>query len=469
MFLFGRLDMENINTANPLGYEKIPKLLKSFAIPSIIAMIVSSLYNIVDQIFIGQGVGYLGNAATNVAYPLTTICLAIALLIGIGGSSRFSLRLGAGQKDKAAKVAGTAISMMFVFGIIYAILIELFLGILLKAFGATTDVMPYAVSYTRITAVGMPLLVVINGMSNLARADGSPKYSMTCMVVGAIVNTILDPIFIFVFKMGVAGAAIATVIGQIFSFVMAVKYIKHFKHINLTKECFGLRFKECIKIASLGMSNSLNQVALTFVQIVLNNSLTYYGAQSIYGTDIPLAACGIVMKTNAILIAVIIGLSQGSQPIVGFNYGAEKYDRVISVYKLAITCNLVISFIGFIAFQFFPSQIISIFGSGDALYYEFAVKFMRTFLFMVILNGVQILSSNFFAAIGKPVKGLILSMTRQVIFLIPLLIILPLFFGINGILFSAPVADIIAFITTTIVVSKELNIIRKKEKTVITE
>ena len=461
--------MENINTANPLGYEKIPKLLKSFAIPSIIAMIVSSLYNIVDQIFIGQGVGYLGNAATNVAYPLTTICLAIALLIGIGGSSRFSLRLGAGQKDKAAKVAGTAISMMFVFGIIYAILIELFLGILLKAFGATTDVMPYAVSYTRITAVGMPLLVVINGMSNLARADGSPKYSMTCMVVGAIVNTILDPIFIFVFKMGVAGAAIATVIGQIFSFVMAVKYIKHFKHINLTKECFGLRFKECIKIASLGMSNSLNQVALTFVQIVLNNSLTYYGAQSIYGTDIPLAACGIVMKTNAILIAVIIGLSQGSQPIVGFNYGAEKYDRVISVYKLAITCNLVISFIGFIAFQFFPSQIISIFGSGDALYYEFAVKFMRIFLFMVILNGVQILSSNFFAAIGKPVKGLILSMTRQVIFLIPLLIILPLFFGLNGILFSAPIADIIAFITTTIVVTKELNIIRKKEKTVITE
>ncbi len=461
--------MENINTANPLGYEKIPKLLKSFAIPSIIAMIVSSLYNIVDQIFIGQGVGYLGNAATNVAYPLTTICLAIALLIGIGGSSRFSLRLGAGQKDKAAKVAGTAISMMFVFGIIYAILIELFLGILLKAFGATTDVMPYAASYTRITAVGMPLLVVINGMSNLARADGSPKYSMTCMLVGAIVNTILDPIFIFVFKMGVAGAAIATVIGQIFSFVMAVKYIKHFKHINLTKECFGLRFKECIKIASLGMSNSLNQVALTFVQIVLNNSLTYYGAQSIYGTDIPLAACGIVMKTNAILIAVIIGLSQGSQPIVGFNYGAEKYDRVISVYKLAITCNLVISFIGFIAFQFFPSQIISIFGSGDALYYEFAVKFMRIFLFMVILNGVQILSSNFFAAIGKPVKGLILSMTRQVIFLIPLLIILPLFFGLNGILFSAPIADIIAFITTTIVVTKELNIIRKKEKTVITE
>ena len=192
--------MESINTANPLGYEKIPKLLKGFAMPSIIAMIVSSLYNIVDQMFIGQGVGYLGNAATNVAYPLTTICLAIALLIGVGGASRFSLRLGAGEKEKAAKVVGSAISMMFVFGILYAFLIEIFLVILLKAFGATTQVMPYAISYTRITALGMPLLVVINGMSNLARADGSPKYSMMCMLVGAIVNTILDPIFIFVFN-----------------------------------------------------------------------------------------------------------------------------------------------------------------------------------------------------------------------------------------------------------------------------
>lgn len=455
--------MESINTANPLGYEKIPKLLKGFAIPSIIAMIVSSLYNIVDQIFIGQGVGYLGNAATNVAYPLTTICLAIALLIGVGGASRFSLRLGAGEKEKAAKVVGSAISMMFVFGILYAFLIEIFLVILLKAFGATTQVMPYAISYTRITALGMPLLVVINGMSNLARADGSPKYSMMCMLVGAIVNTILDPIFIFVFNMGVAGAAIATVIGQVFSFVMAILYIKNFKHVHLTRDCFGLHFKECVKIASLGMSNSLNQVAITFVQIVLNNSLTFYGARSIYGMEIPLAACGIVMKTNAILLAVIIGISQGTQPIVGFNYGAEKYDRVISVYKLAILCNLVVSFIGFIAFQFFPNQIISIFGSGDALYYEFAVKFMRTFLFMVVLNGVQLISSNFFAAIGKPIKGLILSMTRQVIFLIPLIIILPLFFGLNGILFAAPVADFIAFITTTAVVSKELKIIKNKE------
>lgn len=449
---------------NPLGYEKISTLLKGFAIPSIIAMLVSSLYNIVDQIFIGQGVGYLGNAATNVSYPLTTICLAIALLIGVGSASRFSLYLGAGEKERACKVVGNGFSMMIVLGVLYAIIIEIFLIQLLQVFGSTQDVMPYAISYTRITALGMPLLVVINAMSNLIRADGSPKYSMICMLVGAVVNTILDPIFIFVFHQGVAGAAYATVIGQVCSFVLALRYIKHFKSVELHKSDFRLDFQECIKTASLGMSNSLNQVAITFVQIVLNNSLTYYGAMSLYGKEIPLAACGIVMKTNAILLALIIGISQGSQPIIGFNYGAKKYKRVIQTYKLAITWNLIISLVGFILFQFAPKYIISIFGTGEPLYFEFAVKFMRVFLFMVILNGVQLISSNFFAAIGKPIKGLVLSMTRQVIFLIPLLLILPLFMGLDGIMFAGPVADFIAFITTFIMIMLEMKAMSKNQE-----
>lgn len=455
--------MQEITKENPLGTEKLSKLLKGYAIPSVIAMLVSSLYNIVDQIFIGQGVGYLGNAATNVAFPLTTICLAIALLIGIGSASRFSLELGAKEKENAAFAVGNAFSMMILFGVLYVIVIEIFLRPLLTVFGATADIMPYAESYTRITAVGMPLLIVTNGMSNLARADGSPKYSMTCMLVGAVINTILDPIFIFVLHMGVAGAAWATVTGQFFSFLMAAAYIRKFKHIDLKKHHFRLKLKECLKIASLGMSNSLNQLALTFVQIVLNNSLTHYGALSVYGSEIPLACCGIVMKTNAILLSVIIGISQGSQPIVGFNYGAKNYARVRGIYKLAIGCNLVVSCIGFILFQFFPRQIISLFGNGDALYFEFATKFMRIFLFMVIVNGCQLISSNFFAAIGKPIKGVFLSMTRQVIFLIPLILILPLFFGIDGIMFSAPAADTIAFITTMILITKEFSLIKKLE------
>lgn len=441
---------------NPLGYEKIPKLLKQFAIPSVIAMLVSSLYNIVDQIFIGHGVGYLGNAATNVAYPLTTICLAIALLIGIGSASRYSLYLGRKEEENAARVVGNGVCMMFTFGILYAIIIELLLEPMLNAFGATPDVLPYAISYTRITAVGMPLLIVTNAMSNLARADGSPKYSMTSMVIGAVVNTILDPIFIFVFKMGVSGAAIATVIGQVCSFLYAIRYLKQFKCVTLKKEYFRLGISESLSTASLGISNSMNQVAITFVQIVLNNSLTHYGELSIYGSDIPLAANGIVMKTNGILMAFIIGLSQGMQPIIGFNYGAKQYDRVRKTYKIAVGCSLVITSIGFIMFQCFPRQILSIFGSGDELYYQFAIRFMRIFLFMIMANGVQVLSSNLFSAIGKPLKGLVLSMTRQVLFLIPLILILPTFMGIDGVLFAAPIADTMAIIVTSIFVFIEL-------------
>lgn len=456
--------MNDTNQKNPLGYEKLSVLLKQFAIPSIIAMVVSSLYNIVDQVFIGQGVGYLGNAATNVAFPLTTICLAITLLISIGSASRFSLSLGAGDEDKAAQSVGNALSMMILFGILYFLIIEIFLQPLLKAFGATADVMPFAESYTRITAIGMPFLIVTNGMSNLARADGSPKYSMTCMLVGAIINTILDPIFIFKLHLGVRGAALATIIGQFFSFLMAIRYIRMFRQIHLSKQHFYLRLPVCLNIASLGMSNCLNQLAITLVQVVMNNSMTYYGAQSVYGSEIPLAASGIVMKTNGILLSVIIGLSQGSQPIIGFNYGARQYDRVRGTYKLAISCNLVVSAIGFALFQFFPKQIISLFGTGDALYFEFSVKFMRIFLFMVIINGVQLLSSNFFAAIGKPLKGMFLSLTRQVIFLIPLILILPIFFGIDGIMFSAPIADALAFLVTLFFIGREMKQMRKLEQ-----
>lgn len=448
--------MTEIKSENPLGYENPAKLLKRYAIPSIIAMLVSSLYNIVDQIFIGQGVGYLGNAATNVSYPLTTICLAIALLLGVGSAARFSLALGAKQKESAELTVGNAISMMFLFGIFYLVIIQIFLHPLLRLFGTTPDVMPYAASYTRITAIGMPLLIITNGMSNLARADGSPKFSMTCMIVGAVINTILDPIFIFIFDMGIAGAALATIIGQFVSFFMAISYIRKFKHITLKKHHFKLNISECLQIAALGMSNSLNQVAITFVQIVLNNSLTFYGGASVYGSEIPLACSGIVMKTNAILLSIIIGIAQGSQPIISFNYGAKKYDRVKETYKLAICCSFVVSVIGFIAFQFFPKQVISVFGTGDALYFEFAVKFMRIFLFMVLINGVQIISANFFSSTGKAMKGVFLSLSRQVLFLIPLIIVLPLFFGIDGILFAAPIADALAFVVAIILVRKSL-------------
>lgn len=446
----------NLMSENQLGYEKMPTLLRKFALPSITSTLVGSIYNIVDQIFIGQGVGYLGNAATNVSYPFSTICLAISLLVGIGSASRFSLYLGQNKPEQAAKVAGSGVVLMVIAGILYAVIGESFLDPLLRIFGATADVLPYARQYAGITLLGMPFLIVTNGLSNLIRADGSPKYSMLCMVSGAVANTILDPIFIFSCNWGVFGAALATVIGQLLSFALAVAYLWKFKTIRLSKGDFRLSLPSTCKTFGMGISSCVNQVAITLVQIVLNNSLTYYGALSIYGTDIPLAACGIVMKTNAILLSIIVGISQGVQPLIGFNYGAQQYKRVREAYLLAIRWNFIVSAMGFCLFEFLPYPIISIFGRGNGLYMEFAVKFMRIFLFMVLVNGVQLLSSNFFTAIGKATRGLLLALTRQVFFLIPLLLLLPLWFGIDGVMLAGPIADFIAFVVSVVLVQKEL-------------
>ena len=448
---------------NPLGSEKIATLLRSYAIPSITATLVSSLYNIVDQVFIGQGVGYLGNAATNVSYPLSTICLAIALLLGIGSASRFSIFLGKGNPDKAARLVGNGVVWMAIAGLLYLLLGELFLSPLLRLFGATAEAMPLAREYAGIVLIGMPFLILTNGISNLIRADGSPRYSMLCMVAGAVVNTILDPIFIFCLHWGVAGAALATILGQILSFGLALRYLWRFRTVRLSRDCFRLDLRDNLRTFYMGISNSVNQLAITLVQIVLNNSLTFYGAQSIYGEDIPLAACGIVMKTNAILLSIIVGISQGVQPIIGFNYGAGKYDRVQQAYRLAVCWNLVVSAVGFCLFQFFPGPILALFGSGEPLYFEFATRFMRIFLFMVLVNGVQLLSSNFFTAIGKALKGLLLSLTRQVFFLIPLILILPLRLGIWGVLLAAPIADGIAFLLSVFLVKREFRSLRARQ------
>lgn len=449
---------------NPLGYEKISKLLRGFAIPSITATLVSSLYNIVDQVFIGQGVGYLGNAATNVSYPLSTICLAISLLLGIGSASRFSIYLGKNDPERAARLVGNGIVLMAGAGVLYLLLGEIFLVPLLRVFGATGEIMPFAREYSGTVLLGMPFLILTNGISNLIRADGSPRYSMLCMVAGAIVNTILDPVFIFVLDWGVFGAALATILGQFLSFALALRYLWHFRTVELTRACFHLELRDNLRTLYMGVSSCINQIAITLVQIVLNNSLTYYGALSIYGKEIPLAACGIVMKTNAILLSIIVGISQGVQPIIGYNFGAGKYDRVRQAYLLAIRWNFIVSAVGFCLFQFFPADIISLFGDGEPLYFEFAILFMRTFLFMVLVNGVQLLSSNFFTAIGKALKGLLLSLTRQVFFLIPLIFLLPLHFGIFGVLLAGPIADFIAFVMSIIFAFREFKVLTSQQR-----
>ena len=449
---------------NPLGSEPVSTLLRRFAVPSVIAMLVSALYNMVDQLFIGHSIGVLGNAATNVAFPLSMVCTSIGLLCGIGGAANFNLCMGRREPEHAKSYVGSAISMLAILGVILCVAVQLFLHPMMLLFGATPDVIDYACTYTRITSIGFPFLIVTIGGSNLIRADGSPKFSMLCNLVGAIVNTILDPLFIFVFHMGMAGAALATITGQILSFALVVFYLRGFKTLPLSLSDLKPNMACWARIAALGATPAFNQVAMMVVQIVMNNTLTYYGSNSVYGSDIPLACAGIISKVNMLFFSFVIGISQGLQPIVSFNFGAQKYDRVKDAYKKAVFVATAISIVAFLCFQFFPRQIIGIFGSGSKEYLHFAERYFRIFLFFTFLNGIQPVSSNFFTSIGAPKKGIFLSLTRQIIFLLPLLLIFPYFFGIDGVMYTAPIADLAAASVSIVMVVREFKIMAKLQK-----
>lgn len=450
--------------SNPLYYEKIYKLLFKFGTPSIISMLVGALYNIVDQIFIGQGVGINGNAATNVAFPLTTICVSISLFLGLGGASSYSLLLGRGEREKATTIIGNTISLAFIFSIILTIIVKVFVKKIMYMFGSTEEVLSYAVKYSSITSTGFLPFIFSSMMSHIIRADGSPRYSMMSVLSGAIANTILDPIFIFYFKMGIAGAALATIIGQFISFGLTFKYIFKMKNITLNKESFLLKINNVIKIFTLGLSGGFNQLAMMAVQITMNNVLSYYGNQSIYGGNIPLAVSGIIIKINMIIMAFIIGTGQGSQPIIGFNYGARNYKRVIETYKLSVFITTMMAIIASILFQLFPRQIVSMFGDGSELYFSFAKEYMRIYMLFMVVNGVQPVTGSFFTSIGKAFKGAFIAMTRQIIFLLPLIIILPKIFGIDGVMYAGPIADAMALIVTILFIRREIKNIKKLEE-----
>lgn len=452
------------SSENPLGSEPVSTLLRRFAVPSVIAMLVSALYNMVDQLFIGHSIGVLGNAATNVAFPLSMVCTSIGLLCGIGGAANFNLCMGRREPEHAKSYVGNAISMLAILGVILCVAVQLFLRPMMLLFGATPDVIDYACTYTRITSIGFPFLIVTIGGSNLIRADGSPKFSMLCNLVGAIVNTILDPLFIFVFHMGMAGAALATITGQILSFALVVFYLRGFKTLPLSLSDLKPNMACWARIAALGATPAFNQVAMMVVQIVMNNTLTYYGSNSVYGSDIPLACAGIISKVNMLFFSFVIGISQGLQPIVSFNFGAQKYDRVKDAYKKAVFAATAISIVAFLCFQLFPRQIIGIFGSGSEEYLHFAERYFRIFLFFTFLNGIQPVSSNFFTSIGAPKKGIFLSLTRQIIFLLPLLLIFPYLFGIDGVMYTAPIADLAAASVSIVMVVLEFKIMAELQK-----
>lgn len=449
---------------NILGKEKIGKLMRKFSIPCIISMLVNSLYNIVDQIFIGWGVGYLGNGATNIVFPLNMICLAFALMIGDGTSAYLSLKLGEKKKDEAKRGVANGILTSILISIVFFVVILALLPQLLNLFGCTEALRPYALDYGFIIAIGLPFMMVGTTLNSIIRADGSPKYSMVSMVSGALLNTILDPIFIFVFNMGVKGAAFATIVSQVLTFILNICYIKRFKSVKLDKKDFKLNGKAVGKLLSLGISSFITQMSIVFVMAAENNMLKKCGANSEFGSEIPITVLGIVMKISQILNSIILGIAVGAQPIIGYNYGAGKNDRVKETLKKVLGLSIIVSTIAFILFQTIPDKLIAIFGSGDEKYIEFACLAFRTYLMLCIFNGVQIPSGIFFQAIGKSVISAILSISRQIVLLIPAMIILGNIFGVHGVLSAGPIADGTAFVIAVILIIREVRKLGKKSQ-----
>lgn len=440
-----------------LGSGRIGKLLAKFAIPGIISMTVSALYNIVDQIFIGRGVGYLGNGATNVILPLTILIIAISLLLGDGSAAYLSLKLGEKDIKDASKGIGSAFTALMIISVSIMAAILIFIEPVAKVLGATDTIMPYALGYGRIIVIGMPFVAIDVAMASVIRADGSPNYSMTGLLMGCITNIILDPIFIFIFKWGVEGAAFATIIGQILNAVYYLLYFKKLKNVALEKDSFKISGKVLGRVAELGISSFITQISVVAVIVISNNLLVKYGAESVYGPEIPLATIGVTMKVNQIMMAIITGLSGGAQPIFGYNYGSGQVDRVKKTFKLTVTIAFLVLLTGFLIFQITPMSVVSIFGSESELYNEFAVMCLKIFLLLMPLNAFQMVSCVFYQAIGKPLRASVLSLSRQVFFLIPAMILLPIALGVVGVLWAGVVADAAAFIVTLIMLKTSWN------------
>lgn len=446
---------------SPFATEPIGRLIVKFAVPSVIALLVNSLYNIVDQIFIGWGVGYLGNGATNVVFPITIIALALSMMIGNGGAAYLSLKLGEGQVAVAKKGVGNAVTLVTVVSIVLALVFLVWINPILTLFGATSVLRPYALEYGYIIGIGLPFMMISAAINSMIRADGSPKFAMFSMVIGAILNVILDPVFIFVFHMGVQGAAIATVIGQVASFIVSVAYMPRFKTVHPDAQAFLLSGKTCGNIVTFGLSSFITQFAITIVMALTNNLLATYGASSVYGSEIPLTATGIVMKVNQIMIAILLGIATGTQPIIGFNYGAKNFKRVKKALEIALIASEIVSIIAFLIFQFAPMAVVTLFGSEEGLYNEFAVMAFRIFLLLCPLTGFQTVAAVYLQAVGKPVKSAILSLARQIIFFVPAALILPMFLGVTGVLWTGPVADGLAFLLSVAFLSYERNHLKK--------
>lgn len=436
---------------NPLGSAPVERLLLQFAIPSIISTLVASLYNMVDQMFIGQRIGFLGNAATTVAYPLTFLCGALTILFSNGSSVNFNVSNGRKKTDEALGFAGTGLTMLALQGVVIAVLVFLFTPWFVSRFGATEQVYPYALTYMRLIAPGFPFLALTSGGTLLIRSDGSPRYALLCSMSGVALNFVLDYLFLFPFNMGIAGAAYATVMGQILSAILVILYMFRFKTGRLERRHFAVTGDKLRQIVSIGAAGSLNQAAMLVMNLVLNSSLRYYGSLSSYGGSEALAAAGVVTKVNFLFYSTIIGCSIGGQPIMGFNYGARNYDRVKETFSLVIRYAFTIGAVETACFWLFPHQILSLFGNGAGGYEDFAIRYMHEFMLLVILAGVLPVSMNTMVSIKRPQNGIIISLSKQLVLII-LLLILPRSLGIDGVLAAGPIADFLVAAAAFVVI-----------------
>lgn len=459
--------METNQENQSLGQEKISKLLLEFSIPCVTGLLISALYNIIDQIFIGNSeLGFLGNAATGVSFPVICIANAFAWCVGDGAAAYLSICAGRKDSDSAHKCVGTGITVTLIIGIVLTLLCELFAQPFMALFGASSQTLGMAVDYFRIVAAFFPFYLLSCVMNSMIRADGSPTYAMLAMLTGAVINIVLDPVFIFLLKWGIAGAAWATVIGQSASFLACAVYFLKPKMFHLGKRSFIPDRAVLRSVVSLGASTFVTQISIVVLSLVSNMTLAHYGALSKYGPDIPISVFSIQTKVFTVVCNIVIGIVLGGQPIFGYNFGARKLDRVREAYRLVLRSTLIVGLIAVLIFQLWPQAVIGIFGSGNELYQEFAVKTFRIYLSLIVITCLVKMTTVFFQSIGKPIHAVVASLIRDLVCFTPLALLIPDLLekktpgsGIYGILYAAPVSDLVAAIVTlglTILFFREL-------------
>ncbi|HZK35030.1 MAG TPA: MATE family efflux transporter [Bacillota bacterium] len=436
-----------------LGETNVLKLLVKFSIPAIVGMVVNALYNVVDRIFVGQGVNSTAIAGITASMPMFNIIMAFGMLFGLGGASLISIRLGQQNHKDAETVLGNGFLILAATGLMITFVGLIFLEPLLHLFGARGDVLPYARDYLSIILYGAVFQYVSFGLNHYIRAEGNPKIAMLSMMIGAVMNIVLDPIFIFVFNMGIKGAAIATIISQAASMTWVVSYFLRGKSIlRFRRENFKINWIVTRRMVAIGSAPFAMQMAASLLNIILNNSLYSYGGET------AMSAIGVIMSVSMLILMPIFGINQGAQPIIGYNYGAERYDRVKKALKLAILFATIITTIGFTTIMLFSKQLIQLFNSDDMELLRMGSTGLRIYMFMLPVVGFQIISSNYFQATGKPIFAMILSLSRQVLFLIPAVLLLPRLFnwGLTGVWLAGPTADFLAFLVTGILLIREL-------------